>query len=350
MQGTPAEKTPVCLYEDREECAIGLKLLVLSAEVHEPDWHFHAFLKNLPKADLDWLARRRNVVVRDDDFVSQGGWNIKPSLLLRLLSESQGPVMWCDSDIILASPISPAINEYSDEVFIATEEYCWGRNRGSRIRTQGWGFDDKRPLRHTVNSCLLRVGQHHVTLLKSWEALMQREDYRTAQAASFALRPPYMMSDQDVLTALLASPEFADVQLFLLRSGGHIAQCFQEDGYTAGSRILNSLLRRVPPLVHAQGGKPWKTGDRATWQQLSPYVEISRTYVRDAGLPDYWLEADSPGTRFIQGFFRHNPNLTGVLPAATRTLNRIWKRLAESARRKTSAHHDSPVCHKGIQP
>ena len=320
---------PVCLFEDRWDCALGVRLLVLSAQTHEPAWQFHAFLRNFEQGELDWLSSQPNVIVRAEIPTDQKGWNVKPSLLRQLLTETNDAVIWCDSDIILTSPITPILDSINSEMFIATEEYGWGRTKGSSIRTTGWGFEDARPLRVTVNSCFMRMNASHLALLQAWEDCLARTDYREAQTAPWDQRPTYFVGDQDALTALLASPEFANVPLYLLRSGMEIAQCFEEDGYTVQDRLFNAIKRRVPQLVHAQGGKPWLIGKRANFQQLSPYGPIASPHLKRASLPQAWASPDDLLCRLMDLVTFGSPNLRGFLPALGRTTKRAWKNKAK---------------------
>jgi hypothetical protein len=316
---------PICLFEDRQGCFLGVQLLVLSAEVHEPDWRFHAFVRNMDRASLDWLSARPNVVLRDKVPTQKTGWSVKPALLRLLLSENSGTVMWCDSDIILASPVSPIIGDLDPSVFVATEEYIWSRTKGSGLRAAGWGMKEVRPLSCTVNSCLMKLSAVHSPLLDAWDNCMSKPEYLAAQAASHVERPLHMMSDQDVLTALLSSEEHAAVDLFLLKNGRDIAQCFQEDGYAVHHRLRNTILRRTPPLVHAQGGKPWKARPRSISEQLSPYAQIARPYLVQESLRTDWLPADDRNARWMDTLFFRDPNLRGLIPAGRRTWQRVWE-------------------------
>ena len=318
------KRVPVCLFEDRRDCALGVRLLVLSAQTHEPTWQFHTFLRNFDESELDWLSSQPNVIIRTEILTDQQGWNVKPCLLRQLLTETSDVVLWCDSDIILASAVSPILDAINPATFIATEEYGWGRTKGSKLRTTGWGFEEARPIRVTVNSCFMRMNVSHLSLLHAWEDCLARTDYREAQTSSWDLRPPYFIGDQDALTALLASAGFAKIPLHLLKSGVDIAQCFEEDGYTAQDRLLNALKRRVPPLVHAQGGKPWIDGKRADFQQLSPYNQIAAPYLRLESLPRDWTTADDCLEKVMEHMFLRDPNLCGLFPALRRTFKRVW--------------------------
>jgi len=298
---------------------------VLSACRHEPGWLFHCYLKNLRSEDLEWLSEQPNVRLKSETTVDHCGWNVKPSLLKRLLIESDGPVLWCDSDLILASPVSLILDAIDSSVFVASEEHCWGRTKGSGFRTAGWGFKESRSLASTVNSSFMRIDCSHIPLLDAWSACLLRPSYLLAQSQQWNLRPEYFIGDQDALTALLASSEYSHVPLYLLKNGRDIAQCFEEDGYNVRDRILNSIRRRVPPLIHAQGGKPWKKSPRAIYQQLSPYNSVAFPYVIGASLPSDWIKADGCWGRLIDLITLGGPNLRGILPALFRTSVRVWK-------------------------
>ena len=286
---------------------------------------FHTFLKNILPEDIEWMANQPNVMLRKDVVTEHVGWNVKPSLLKHLLLETEGPVVWCDSDVILSSPVSPILEAIPTSVFVASEEHCWGRTKGSKIRTAGWEFTDMRPLKSTVNSSFMRMNSTHVPLLDAWIACLSRPSYMEAQLRQWDQRPEYFIGDQDALTALLASSEYAHVPLHLLRSGRDIAQCFEDDGYTANDRFLNAILRRTPPLIHAQGGKPWRNRPRAIFQQLSPYNPIAGPYLKNAMLPTDWIGADTKLAKLIDSMTFSDPNLRGFLPALIRTLLRVWR-------------------------
>lgn len=327
---------PVCLYEDRKDCFPGVRLLVLSARKHEPSWIFHCFFKNFEALDREWLGNQPNVILRNETMSGDGGWNVKPTLLIQLLQEGFDPVIWCDSDIILSGPVSGLLDPLCDGRLVATEEYVWGRLKGSESRVRGWGFTPGRKLKGTVNSCFMRFQARHLPLLKAWAICLARDEYRLTQKLPWNQRPHYFISDQDALTALIASEEFANLEIQLLRNGREIAQCFEEDGYTALDRLTNSIMGRIPPLIHAQGGKPWQGGSRANFQQLSPYGPVALPYIDSAGISGNWIKPDDRFCCFLDRITLSSPNLRGFWPAAMRTLNRIRINLARLWR--TSNH------------
>ena len=67
-------RVPVCLFEDRWDCALGVRLLVLSAQTHEPAWQFHTFLRNFEQGEVDWLSSQPNVIVRTEIPTNEKGW------------------------------------------------------------------------------------------------------------------------------------------------------------------------------------------------------------------------------------------------------------------------------------
>ena len=319
------KRIPVCLFEDREDCSLGVRLLILSARVHEPDWMFHVFIRNFKPDDMSWLAAQPNVTLQSEKNTDQKGWNVKPSLIKHLLAELGGTVIWCDSDVILASRVSPILEPLDNSIFVATEEHCWGRTKGSHIRTSGWNMEESRRLTRTVNSCFMRIDFSHMPLLDAWLRCLSDPGYLAAQLQPWDKRPVYFIGDQDALTALLASSEYEHIPLYLLKSGEHIAQCFEEDGYTVQDRLINSIRRRVPPLIHAQGGKPWWKGKRSLSQQLSPYSSIALPYLKDASLDSEWVSPQDYSANALDMITLREPNLRGILPAFARTFQRLWR-------------------------
>lgn len=327
------KQIPVCLYEDRKDCFPGVKLLILSARNHEPSWFFHGVFRNLERLDREWLVSQPNLILREDLTCQDGGWNVKPALLIKLLEEGFDQVMWCDSDIILSGPVSSLLERSGAGRMVATEEYSWGRLKGSESRMRGWGFVSGRILKGTVNSCFMRFELSHLPLLHAWADCLARDDYRQTQQLPWNQRPHYFISDQDALTALLASKEFANLELQLLRNGRDIAQCFEEDGYTAIDRLRNSMMGRIPPLIHAQGGKPWQGGNRAIFQQLSAYGPVALPYLADAEISGNWIKPDDKFCCLLDRITLGSSNLRGCWPAMVRSLNRILLHLKRTWRK-----------------
>jgi hypothetical protein len=325
--GKVSNQVFVCVYEDRADCMLGVKLLAKSALRHEPAWHLHTFLRNASSGDLAWLRSSSNVTVREEFTTAQTGWSVKPELITKMIHETQGPVMWCDSDILIARPISPAVSRIPRTTLVATQEYCWGRRRGSKSRTKGWEWDEARPLKTTVNTCWMRIDPSHIPLMQAWSQALSSPAYIKAQSSHWSTRPIHLVSDQDVFTALLATSRFANVPIHLLRNGVDIAQCFQKDGYTAHHRLFNAAMGRVPALIHAQGAKPWNLEKKDPDLAFSPYAVMASEYVASEGFSSEWLPpAEVSGGRLRTRLLR-DPNLCALLPAVRQTLTRVTANL-----------------------
>jgi hypothetical protein len=150
------------------------------------------------------------------------------------------------------------------------------------------------------------VSAQHRDVLERWAAMLQSDEYVAAQGRPAMERPLHMVSDQDVLTALLGSAPFAHTDVHLLRRGLDIAQCAGPAGYTPRERLA-SLGRRSPALYHSVGVKPWEHG--ADWRygttrgararagyedlhlRLSPYTVVARRF---ADAADVSLQALAP--------------------------------------------------------
>lgn len=115
-------------------------------------------------------------------------------------------------------------------------------------------------------------------------------------------RPLWYFGDQDVLAALLSSADFADVDVHLLRQGRDIVQLLGPEGWSVRDRLAQ-CFRPGPPLVHAQGRKPWVEPDpqRAAWArwferlqaELSVYTLAANRYRDEVGVDMPWLRRRS---------------------------------------------------------
>jgi hypothetical protein len=294
----------VLLHHDRPEHIAGLKLAVISIRATCPDL---AVCVSSPGATPDlitWLSDC-GVRVEADPRFADLGWNVKPRLLLWALEQGHSRVMWVDADIVAVRRPVRAI-EQPRSVLVAAEEFALGQEQGSRPRTDGWGLTPGRDLPTTVNSGVMVVSADHVRLLERWAELLDTDAYVAAQRRPPLERPLHMLSDQDVLTALLGSAEFAGLEVCLLRRGLDIAQCAGPAGFSVTERLAG-LSRGGPALYHSVGVKPWEHG--AAWRygptrlsrvraryedlhlRLSPYTAAARRFAPAAGVS---LEALAP--------------------------------------------------------
>src|SRR5262249_52289495 len=141
----------------------------------------------------------------------------------------------------------------------------------------------------TLNTCVLRVTPSHVPLLRRWQALLEDARYTAAQSMPLGTRAAHLMSDQDVLNALIGAHEFEGVPVRYLRGGRDVIHCGGSLGHALGRRIAG-LFHPIPPFLHAVAGKPWWvfspayeeahpiwfTFSRRLLQEVSPYVVAAR--------------------------------------------------------------------------
>lgn len=305
----------ICISENRTTDEVGIKLLILSLTEHEPGAIIHIFANGLSERFGIWLRDFPNVVQESAAIDPGLTWNVKARLLTKLLDDSLGAVVWIDSDVIVTAPISRHFDGLADDVLVVAEEFFTYRNRGVAVRTKGWGLPVGRDLPFTPNSAVLRVTDRHRALLSAWQGLLDRPDYKALQAGPWSDRPFFMMGDQDALSAILGSADFASIPVRAIRRGRDIAQCFRADGYSSTERLAN--LRRMPPFVHAQGEKPWRAIDnRTTYQHVSPYWYAARPYESQLD-PDErrWLMQRPMAAKILHILALGHPSLAGLLPA-----------------------------------
>lgn len=296
--------TTVCVAEDRPTEEVGIRLLLVSIRLHWPEVKVVLYRPD-PNDDLvRWLKGFRNVEVIPSCPTGANSWNCKPHALLPLLESGHSEVIWLDSDIILSRSCRSLFAGLSPETLVITEEQVSSRQQGTECRTRGWCLPVGRPRSVSVNTCVLRVTRHHIPLLKKWIEFLSRDEYRSAQKQPLAERPVHLLSDQDVLGALVGSQEFATVPVHCIRRGVDIIHSGGALAYSFGERV-RGLFGPIPPFIHGQGAKPWWMFDPAAgltgrfWtmrrllQEVSPYMALARKLRGEVGLPMAWLDRPS---------------------------------------------------------
>lgn len=311
----------VCIFETRASLATPLRLVLLSLSAHQCRFPIHLFYTAADDAFAEWAGQFSNVTLHRESPVAAEGWDTKPTLLRHLLRHGENDVVWLDSDIIVAASIDALFSNVPHEVFVGTEEFCWAKHQGSLIRTRGWGLPVGRDIPVTINSGVLRATTAHLDLLDRWAELLKDERYIEASKIDWQQRPMHLLTDQDVLTALLGADEFRDIPLAFLQRGRDIAQCINADGFTIGERLM--CLRRPPYFYHAQRPKPWdNTRERYRADLVvSPYTAEARKY-RDRleGCDTSWMDLDTGATRIMRRMLPH-PVFQGAPYTLAQTLS-----------------------------
>lgn len=315
----------VCTYEDRPDAFVGVKILALSLASCCPDAQLVVHVRHDNHAFRDWADDKSNVTVASAPSESLAGWDVKPALLTAMLENGGQEVWWLDSDIVVTADWRKRLSPLSDDTFVAAEERVSAFGHNTSERTESLGHISVRVFPHSLCSCALRVTSAHVNLLNAWNRALQDPAYRQAQTMPFSERPWYFGGDQDVLEGLLGSDRFSTIPVALLERGRDIAHCFCGYGYTLSERARN-LFRGLPPLVHAQGPKPWSLRD-ALFSELSPYCAAASPYAQALDEAAPWLEPRTLLARLLHAAAFGNPNLRDA-PLALRK----WMRKCSSRR------------------
>lgn len=291
------------MYEDRPQSLIGVKLAALSLARHSPGLRIVAWVPEAPSDFLEWSRRLPALEVRTSrDGIAGNGWNVKPSVLLATLEEGHSAAMWLDSDVMVTGDLAARLGAIDAGTVVSSEEYYWGHHQGTPYRSLGIGLQPGRVLAATVNTCILRVSPDHLDLLRRWRTVLGSAEYLAAQARPLHERPIYFCGDQEVLTGLLGSSDYAAVPLVQLKRGVEVAQCFGPSGYTVRERLRTR--KTLPLLIHAMGRKPWLAPaaagssrglHRMRWaldnihRDLTPYVALAGAYREDLDEEADWL-------------------------------------------------------------
>lgn len=315
----------IVAYENRAKSIVGLKLLVLSLAKHCKNWPIHIRYPEPPGELRRWLASFSEVTLCEDPIQLDGaGYNIKPTLLLEALTSGARSCCWLDTDLLIKGNID-FLEDISDEELVVTQE-PWETPDGSTLRSSTWGLEPGRQLPGPLNSAVIRVTNAHRELLQAWSELLRNAFYQKEQSRPSGQQHPHMISDQDALSALLASDHFSTVPVRRLKHPSEILQHHGAHAY--GPRRRFEVLRSgMPPILHAMGAsKPWTVEDlpyhgaRMWWerlfQELSPYTHIARGYkpLLDPN-ERQWLERQTIAGNVCRWISRDNDALRGFTHA-----------------------------------
>lgn len=334
-----------CFAEDRVPEEVGLRLAVASLCHHSPTADVVVYRPN-PSADFTrWVGRYPRVRVIPTLPAGANSWNCKPHTLLPLLDGGADEAVWLDSDLLITRDPAPLFDASPSDELVATEEAVSSLHQGSEVRTCGWGFPVGRRLPFTVNSCVVRVTRHHIPFLRRWRDCLSDPEYTAAQSRPLAERPTHLLSDQDVLTALVGSTEYVAIPVRQLRNGVDVIHCGGALGYSLKMRA-GGIARPVPTFLHAIAGKPWYVlspeyrAAHSAWfsfyrgllQETSPYVAAARRYRREVELPCPWMDRGTLLGRALRvtGFGHHA--LTGLPLTVAATTATTLRRLLRGGR------------------
>lgn len=280
----------VCIAEDRTACEPALRLLIESLDRNCSGLPIHIFYPPANDGFMQWAQAYSQVVVRTEPLHGAYHWNVKPHAMLQLLAEGCAEVVWIDSDVIVAQNMLKLFEGLASDTIAVAEEALWGAHSDAgAMRARLWGFQVGRVLPFSLNSAVVRVTQHHAPLLNRWKELLESDEYRQNQLLDWRDKPPHMMGDQDVLSALLTSRGFAEIPIRVLKRGNDIIQYLGLSGYTVAERIRN-ILFCSPSFIHAQGQKPWMIDRGAGRSRYTLREYIEAVYL---DLSPYTLSAKS---------------------------------------------------------
>jgi hypothetical protein len=291
------------LAEDRAAEEVGLRLALASLRRHVPSSPVVVYRANPTPDFVAWLRDFPSVRLVPTAPQGANSWNCKPHALIPVLEEGAPEVIWLDSDIVLAADPTALLRDRPPELMMIAREPWSLSSTGTAVRTRGWGLPDGRHFPFTLNSCFLRFTRHHLPLLSHWKALLADERYLQYQQVPFAQRPLHMLSDQDVISALIGCKDYAEVPVYPLRSGIDLIHSGGALAYSLRERLAG-LGRSIPPFIHGGGCRPWElfhpssksylTGwswyARRLVKEVSPYPAIARQYRDEVGLPCPWMD------------------------------------------------------------
>jgi hypothetical protein len=349
----------ICITEDRAEFEVPVKLLLLSLAKHCEDLAVKLFYPPATDNFTAWIKQFSQVDLDTRPLPGAKGWNVKPQALLALLEAGNDTVLWIDSDIIVTRDFRNDLNRLNSQAIVATEEALWGNYSDTKAwRAQRWGLSIGREFPFTLNTAVLRVTRSHIPLLLEWQRLLDTEAYKCAQVLHADQRPGHMFGDQDVLTALLTSREFSDIEVRFLRRGSDIIQYFGLSGYTCAERLRN-IINGPARFVHSQVFKPWVKFKKprsienvrdfldSLYLDLSPYTLAALKYKRDLKESCPWMRPQSVTAALMRILGLWHAPLVGLPIAAMADFVRITnlRSVKRFYFRRVSLHDESAVEH-----
>lgn len=307
-----SKQTPraVMCYEDRKSHETGIKLLILSFTSYHSDIDFYAFVPNASEKFLKWCAGRDVKCIQESPS-KQSGFNIKPDLLLWGLDKGYERVTFIDADIILTRALPKFFMDPAEDAIIASQTAPLNKVR-TKVRTDFWGFKQGRRFIRDPSGCFLSASKKHRSLLNSWAKLLTDERYLSAKNLQDEKTLIPVRGDDEVLSALLGSEQYAHLKLVFLNSTSQIAQCGTPGSYTVHSR-LRSLLGHKPYLIHAVGNKPWL---REEPYYKHPYSIEARAYANQLDEECNWSIKASHQRDKLWSRVYYNNSAMCDLPAA----------------------------------
>ena len=261
----------------------------------------------------------------EERLPSWGSYNVKPSVLLDGLATGADACLWIDTDILVNRNLE-FVAALPPQAIVVTQD-PWEYMDGSTHRCTTWGLTGRRSLPGPLNSSVVRVTRDHVVFLEAWRQVLLLEAYVAEQAKPAARRNHHLLSDQDALSALLASEQFATIPVVRLAHSREILQHHGAGAYRLKHRWSN-LKQGMPPLIHAMGVvKPWRMPDRPsffrslrdyyerTYLELSPYVHYARQYRSSLDENTCWLDTKTLAARVGSIMAFNRPQLKGVFQA-----------------------------------
>src|SRR5258708_30228811 len=228
----------------------------MSLTRHCPDLSIRLFFSPAKEEFVSWVKQYAQVKLDVDPLPTAYSHNVKPQALLHLMDEGHDDIVWIDSDIIVARDIARLSHKLDLNVLVITEEaMCRARYDPDGLRARLWGFKVGRTHPFVLNTGVIRGTKSHRALLSRWRELLESDQYTKVQHLNWRSRPSHMIGDQDVLTALLASQEYANVPLKILKRGKDIIQYFGSHGYTISERLSNVLIGG-PTFIHSPRPQP----------------------------------------------------------------------------------------------
>ena len=295
----------LCAFENRPDCLVGAKLLILSVEKQCRDFTLYwGYDGENPEFDA-WLKRHGpNVVKVKIPYITPLRLKqVKPLLFLELFDRGINDATWLDTDMIILRDLEPMLKNLDEETVLVAEDYHPFRPQVN-LRSY-YHMSQKIQLTRAVNSCVLRLTDRHRPLVKKWLECMNDPFYLEQWAKPPEQRLSGFGLDQTVLQVLLCCGNESwtpPPSLKYLRRGPDIVQEWGVRTYRLWDRFRNGLGLSRPWMIHSIGSeKPWtKPALIYSHRWASVYAAFAKQYADQVEEDMSWADPTYLGGRIAR--------------------------------------------------
>jgi hypothetical protein len=274
-------------------------------------------MTDAPPAFSAWLGRHapHAVVIKMPPFPGPRIKQVKPAMLLHLLDRGLTDVTWLDTDLIVLRDLEPLFTSLDDETLLFTQDLDFEFSLPQPL-LQHYGQKMRRPLEHSINTCLERVTSRHAPLLEACRACLSDPVFLEEQAKPKEERKEGFGYEQRIVEMLLSTNGRYNLPEYPVRFMPNESAVIHEvdvRAYGLWHRLKNGLGWHKPFLVHMAYAKPWD--HHLPWirrfRAASVYSAFAETYRAEMEEEMPWANSSGLSSRIARLLSLGQPHWVG---------------------------------------